>query len=304
MLTAVLVLVPVAAASPASAATLPPSDELSAFSCPIEEPYLTDFFHVDPDSGASTLVGGTGIEPECAFSAAMDPTTGISYYISQSDPTTLARIDVATGEATPLYELSMPGEIAGLVIALDGTGYFLAWDELYSIDLATGETSYIGELPTGCLFNAVDPTTGLIYAIHCTGAAYLLDVTTATLTPIGGLASDLAESWHGFQIDSSGRWWMNGSIRENPELTWPALFSSATADGVTETEFEGYFVEGEERVRIFPLLITRPLPEPVLPATGTAVPLSGAVMAGLVVLGGALVVVSAVRGRGARRSDA
>lgn len=296
-----------ATASPASAATLPPSDTLYALSCetgPAAGP--TDFsalYTLNPDTAVATLAGAasTGITGDCAGPAAFDPTTGRSYYISATATSTLALIDATTGVATSISGFTggstNPHSIA---IGTDGKAYAIWQNVLYSLNLQTGALAQVGDFMTdNCLYAfSVDPSTGLFYAIQCnTGAVYRVDVTTAALTSIGQIVGadpddDGEQDIFALQIDTAGRWWLEAVDYAGGD-PYSRLFSTAVPSGTTTPELEGSIEVNTFSLNTPSLLITYtdvPPPTPPLPATGSALPIGPLLGAlGLVLVGGVVV---------------
>ena len=201
-------------ASPAAAATLPTGDSLYAITCDddAEGDLSASLYSVSPVDAVGTMVGdGTGIIEDCAREAAYNPVTGESFYISYAlNSDALHKINTTTGVATEVG--SWNGDILGIphVIAIgkDGAAYIIDEGELFSLDLATANTTLIGDLGVEDIFGfSVDPTSGLFYATDNTGDAYRIDVAAATATFVGTVVGGTSLTFS-LQIDTSGAWWV------------------------------------------------------------------------------------------------
>lgn len=286
-----------AGASPALAAgrTISAGDAMYAIDCETLE--LVTGYSVNSTDAAVTKIGdGTPVfDHECAWQAAYDHSTGISYYIDEReggeiDYSSLHRFDPATGESSDVDIVTEPaGEgddpiIASMAIGLDGKAYAIDVDDnLYSLDLATAEVTFITGLADGQFFGfAAHPITGAFYVVNGS-ELFGIDVVTGTLTPLHELDFDQGTSVNSLQIDSAGVFWMlNGPMLAEQESE---LWSATTVDG---SELDSGSLSDGEIVLSSSLLI---IPGDALAATGSEVsvaPLYAAL--GVLLLGGALVV--------------
>jgi len=154
-------------------------------------------FTINLTTGASQLVGATGLANVIEGDLAFDPTTGELYGIYNLDAAQrqLFTIDPATGQATVI-----PGSLSGdpSAMAFDETGMLYVIDtslqELLAVDKTTGAISTIMPLNTALGSVAgmdVDPGTGTFYVADGgsdgTDTLYTLDPSTGELTEVGPL---------------------------------------------------------------------------------------------------------------------
>ena len=285
---------PLVFAGPASAATLPTGDQLWAISCDSGEEtgFSAILYSLNAADAAATPVGiGTGFEGDCAGQSAYNPVTGASYYLSWAEsPGKLAKIDLATGLATVIPftgdDYLDPNSIT---IGTDGVGYMLEQSWLSTFNVETGATTYLGDIGlTGFFGFAVDPTSGLLYAVDFTGASYLIDPVAKTATFQGNILGDAGgNNYYSLQIDTAGRWW----VQENAP-SGSLLLSGAkpNPDAATQFETAGLILDGDNDPYTQSLLITYPK---ALAATGldaTVLIGAGATAGLLLLMGGAVLV--------------
>jgi len=155
-------------------------------------------FRIDPVTGASTLVGPTGLRAIVEGDLAFNPATGVLYGVTNVE--TAARemftINPATGAATIVGPVSASANIDpsaleflpdGRLVTIDSLN-----DRLLTVDPATAAivSSVPLSSPLGVVAGlALDPSTGVLYAadggIDGTRSLYRLDATTGQLTLIG-----------------------------------------------------------------------------------------------------------------------
>lgn len=159
---------------------------------------------VDPSTGASQLIGSTGLTAIVEGDLARDPTTGQLYgcYNLMSGRRQLFTVDSETGAAT-----SIPGSLSGdpstLAFSSGGTLYGIdtSLGELLSIDKTSGAILDYKSLNVALGSTAgmaVDPLTGVFYVAdgesNGTDTLYTLNPATGVLTAVGplGLTDGLA----------------------------------------------------------------------------------------------------------------
>ena len=294
---------PFVVAAPASAATLPVGDSLYALSCQLDFELDEEFsilYSVDPADAHATQIGdGSGLEDDCAYQAAFDPTTGFSYYISSSsalEPTRLVRIDVATGDTTVIpWTGDWEGEYpTAMAIGKDGAGYAISGDNLLSLNPATGALHGLGDLNVSDLYGfSVDPTSGLFYAISEFSPAWRIDVAAVTATYLGNVDTGSGLDKLSLQIDTSGAWWV-AEAAAGPNYPTTQLWTGAAPVNEDPSVFAsvGYLddITNEFNPYSRSLLITYPK---ALAATGvdaTVLIGAGATAALLLLMGGAVLV--------------
>ena len=170
-------------------------------------PVPNALYQIDPVSGASTLVGSTGLTNIFEGDLAFNPVNGSLFGIENVDSASnrsLFRIDVTTGVATIVGNISAPnGDLSAM--AFDASG------RLFVID--TGNAMLLNVDPTTAGINssvslsmqlgarggmAFDPTTGTGYVADGgnggTNSLYTIDISTGVLTLVGptGIPSGLA----------------------------------------------------------------------------------------------------------------
>lgn len=286
-----------ATASPAFAAarTIPVNDRMYVLDCDSTEyANAVQGWSVDSTTAAITALpdGNLVAGERCAYQAAYDATTGISYFIDERDLdglfTSLFTFDPATGQSTEgpqTREETEPVRVVSMAIGLDGAAYAIDENEnLYSLDLATAQLEYIATIDDFNIFGfAVDPTTGLFWIAGDDGLR-TLDVATGA----AGIPSyyDYPEgvSVQSLQVDSAGVFWiLNAPMLPDSVIE---LWSKFATDNTNE--LSGNLAEGED-ARIATSLLIIPGPaEPALPATGVDATLPLIAGLGIVTLGGAL----------------
>lgn len=312
---AALFLVGVGGAAASAATPLPEGDALYALSCPQENqpafPYSLQLWGIEASTAVSTPIGSGSFEfgTVCAGQPAWNPVTKSAWVIVLTDdhdqPSVLAEIDVATGVATP-GALLLDGEeevqVASLAIGLDGAAYGISYTQLYSVDLESGALTAIGDgLPITYGFS-VDPTTGKFWAVGADGELMEIDVTTGEYTARGSLELNGA---YGLQIDSAGGLWIialnndeatqRTDLYSAPNLTLEEL---PTAVGVLTVTDVGQPLT--EALLLVPAAPSLEPEEPSLAATGASSGQTGIVLAGVLLLSGALVVAATRRARAGR----
>ncbi len=159
---------------------------------------------IDPLTGASQVVGATGLTTIIEGDLARDPLSGLLYgcYNLQSGMRQLFMVDPQTGGATPIPG-SLSGDPSALAFSSDGTLYGIdtSLSELLTIDKITGALLSYKTLNValGAVAGmAVDPFSGVFYVADGdsggTDKLYTLDPATGVLTAVGplGVADGLA----------------------------------------------------------------------------------------------------------------
>ena len=283
-------------AAPASAAprSVPATDAMYLVSC--DDIGGTEvLFSVDSATGATTQIGtGIGGENGCAGQPAWDATTNTAYYFDFFPDPTLNTIDLATGVTTPIAPFFLgvtPTDIDAIAIGVDGAAYALGNGTLYKLNLATAELTDPLPSKSDVWGFAVDPTSGLFYAVTDIAEVYSIDVTTGLPTFLDQLAFLPSLSSLSLQIDSAGTFWYLNSL--DPTTVWSS--DGTTFAGTEELSGPTNLAGTTENVFSEALLITpNTVPtEPALADTGVdATPAlllgTGAVLT--LMLGAALVV--------------
>jgi hypothetical protein len=162
-----------------------------------------DLYAIDTATGATQLIGGTGVSGGTISGIRWDATSGTSYLMSPSascGSSTLYSLDLSTG-ATQL--IGVASGVCIIDIAIDPAGVMygvdIVGDALYAIDKTNGSAQEIGSGLGGFDFNYaegmdMDPTTGILYFAGFDrntfqGAMYTIDTTTGIATLIGPIGS-------------------------------------------------------------------------------------------------------------------
>ncbi|KJC62977.1 DUF6923 family protein [Agreia bicolorata] len=268
-------------AAPAAAAggrSLPAGSSLYALSC--DEGILNpQLFSIDAATAGATAIGAaTSEENACAGQPAWNPLTSTAYFVSWGPDTTLGTVDLTTGASATVAPFTFEGggeRVDSLAIGLDGAAFAISGDELFTVDLTTGELAEVGQLGVVGLYGfAVDPTTGDFFAISPEGLLYSVDVTTGAATLVGdtGLNSGSFNAPFSLQIDSAGILWIEGDSFE-PDLGFVAnLWSVDPADLSSSSVLSGAIAVGEDPVYSEALLFVPAPVKPVVPVAPVVEP--------------------------------
>jgi hypothetical protein len=178
-------------------------------------------YAVDLGTGATALVGDTGLEP-ATTSLAFAP-DGTLYGVNDSD---LVTIDTATGAATVVGSLTCCANARGLTFAADGTLYLLMGNPgtFHSVDTTTGAATAIGGMGPNFI-GGLGATCDGVFALDSVDDTFeSVDVATGATTAIGPLG---ANGNGGLSTDTSGQLWLLG----RPEA--PVSSESFTIDSAT-----------------------------------------------------------------------
>ncbi|MDH6180374.1 LPXTG-motif cell wall-anchored protein [Microbacteriaceae bacterium SG_E_30_P1] len=283
VLVAALSLGLVALAAPAHAAppALPAGEHLVATTCDSETFPDLGLFEVDAATGTSTqLASADGAY--CGYQGGWDRVTHKFYFTTwDASFSVLHSYDPATNSVTTIGDITAGDEapnVYSLVVSLDGKGYFVEYDDLYSIDLTTGAATYLGDLEfeDSAWGFAVDPTSGLLYLLTEGGELYTVDPAAVTATGVANWSfSEGASYTYGLAIDSNGTAWV---VEYPGDEAYSALWSTPLATFGTTVELSGNITIGETGddyegwwVAIIGEPAPAPAPEPVLAATGVDV---------------------------------
>ncbi|MGE5360129.1 MAG: PEP-CTERM sorting domain-containing protein [Bacteroidales bacterium] len=164
----------------------------------------SSLYSIDPLTGAATLINNTGV----VNIEAIDFVGNTLYGVAFTDIPTIYTIDPATGAATQLLTATQStGYVRASYIQAPGTmivrgdgGLGCSGDCLFSIDLATGATSLIGQM-TGAAAGDSKLVSGLdlfsdghLYGVNANGQVFSVNGLNTTQIAAPGLAFlDLAE---------------------------------------------------------------------------------------------------------------
>ncbi len=174
-----------------------PTGSLYALTNSTAAQYPNSLMRVDPSTGASQLIGSTGLTAIVEGDLARDPTTGQLYgcYNLTSGKRQLFTMSAETGAATPIPG-SLSGDPSALAFDLNGTLYGIdtSLGELLTIDKASGAVLGYTSLNVALGSTAgmaVDPFTGVFYVADGesggTDTLYTLNPATGVLTAVGPL---------------------------------------------------------------------------------------------------------------------
>jgi LPXTG-motif cell wall-anchored protein len=302
VVTAALAFGLVAVAAPAQAAppALPEGERLVAASCwNLPYPDVT-LFEVDSATGVSNALAADTVNSNyCGYQGAWDRVTELFYFTTwDSSESVLLSWDPETAVITEIGTIAegdvFPNAYA-LVIDLEGNAYFNDYNDLYSLDLTTGEATLVGELTavtaSGWGFS-VDPVTGDLYLLEQDGDLFLVDPDAVTATYVASWPfSDDGDYAYGLAIDGAGTAW----VVESPgaDSTYSALWSTPLASFGDTTELSGNIVDSATEgdfsgwwVSLIPAAVAPPAPQ--LAATGVDATPAIAAAAAVLGLGGIL----------------
>lgn len=214
-------------------------------------------YSVDMGTGATALVGDTGLEPATS-SLAFAP-DGTLYGVNDSD---LITIDTATGAATIVGSLTCCANARGLTFAADGTLYLLMGNPgtFHVVDTTTGAATAIGGMGPNFI-GGLGATCDGMYAIDSVDDTLeTVDVATGATTEVGPLGEN---GNGGLSTDASGQLWLLG----RPEV--PASSESFTIDTATGAATFVATVDGNapSSLALAPLDCTDPPPSSTTTST-------------------------------------
>ena len=136
------------AAAPAFAVagpTLPAQDKLYVIECDQQDALSLQLYGVNSELGELTTIGsGLSGANSCAYQGAQMPGTDWFYYL---DSPTLLRVDLVTGDTEVIGEFTNGGltenSVYSMTFGPDGTAYAMTYDELFTVDVATAELTYL-----------------------------------------------------------------------------------------------------------------------------------------------------------------
>ncbi len=252
-------------ATSASAADLPPDELLYVIG--------DEVLYTSTADGVLTQVAPL-TDIDSVYGADWDPTTGLAYFFNDGLLCDLYSLDVTTGVATLVGPLEF-GNCDALDVAADGT-LRVGSDNgvIYTIDKTNGSTISDITVSIELSFLAQAPS-GVFYVGDYAGVLYTLDTSTGDTVEVA-TPNDYTES---ADFDRAGTLWMSVNGDE-----CQGLGSLSLADPEGSYVVEGDFLDGGSCISGYALFLA---PAPALPATGSAAPTAGVVLAGLALLLGA-----------------
>jgi hypothetical protein len=161
-------------------------------------------YQIDLATGATTLVGDTGLEPATtalAFSA-----DGTLYGVNDSD---LITIDTATGAATIVGSLTCCANARGLAFDADDDLWLLMGNPgtFHSVNRTTGAATAVGGMGPDFVGGLGATCDGVVALDADEDLLLSVDVATGATTEIGPLG---ANGSGGLSTDASGQLWLLG----------------------------------------------------------------------------------------------
>lgn len=170
-------------------------------------PFPNSLITIDPVAGTTTVVGNTGLTGIVEGDIAFHPLTGVLYGVQTGMGPGVQRnmftVDPVTGMGTILGPTGSTGDLSALAFSPSGVLYSLDTSGtgnslLLTLDTATGGTlgTQTMNLDLGSVAAMTfDPNSGIAYVsdrkpVTQDGMFYTLDVTTATLSPVGPLVME------------------------------------------------------------------------------------------------------------------
>ena len=205
-------------------------DRLMVLTCDNRFPYSVG--EVDTLTGFVTPIGEqiADGEGECWSQGVYNPADGQIYSVDWSHGTDgfplLRSINPATGEDTlmgPITDLRTDLGVNqySLAITADGDVFVASDSELFSLDLATGDATFIGHFNDGDDVNpsfysfAVNPVDGVLYGVSWIGQdVYAIDTETGSITLVDATWNDVVGGGSAsLTFDSNGlAWFQNDGL--------------------------------------------------------------------------------------------
>jgi WD40 repeat protein len=156
-------------------------------------------YRINPTTGASSLVGATGLKGVFEGDLGFDPTTGVLYGVQNvtTGGESLFTINTSTGVATTVGNVEKDGDLSALAFDKNGNLFILDDDNetLLEVNKSNGSIIHSVSLsldlgPVGGM--AFNPSSGQLYVVDGsdgayagTNSLYTLNTTTGALTLIG-----------------------------------------------------------------------------------------------------------------------
>jgi hypothetical protein len=195
-----LTLVGVTPATAGESRTLPAEQKMFAIDCTGNYPNL-QLFGIDSATAEPTAIGaGSELDQDCGLGAGWNPTDDTIYFVAHSWQfgQYLASVDTETGASQ--FEAVLTSEnqlitVDAFTIAADGDAFAFGRDDnsetgnsLFSVDLATGALTRIGDAPGNEFAMASDPSTGKLYAASSDGTVFSVDEKTGDQDYVGDVS--------------------------------------------------------------------------------------------------------------------
>jgi LPXTG-motif cell wall-anchored protein len=248
--------------------SLPAGDSMYTVDCSADSAELPELqiFGVVASTGVMTTIGsGAEIDgADCAGNGAVDPRTGLGYYVGWGDKdVSLISVDLTTGVSTKVATFEFEEEyiyIEGIAIGDDGEAYALGRtgggegnQGLFEVDLATGGLTFVAELATSFETLVVNPADDHLYGLTGSGDLYGIDEESGDLygiddesgelVPLASLREALNDedlTTRAMAIDGSGIFWVGiDTYNEESEFLAQELWSFDYTDVTSSLRFSG-----------------------------------------------------------------
>ncbi|MCY7411561.1 MAG: hypothetical protein LH471_00745 [Salinibacterium sp.] len=246
-----LLTAPAASAAPITA--LPEGDQIVLIDC---ENTPGQAFTMGADGAATPIGTGTVLlnDANCSPSGAVDPTTGIAYYIAWGDTNDLATLDLETGVSTTVATLSGDHDNScGIAIDASGDAFNADNNFLYSLNLATGVNTRIGDtlFQQTCSWG-INPVDDQIYWFTRTGPSgsdvYRINKDNGEATFVVSLDVSALNGYRpdGVVFDKTGIAWIQDDFGDGPD-GWYGVEPADLTEGIVYAP-TGYFNDVTETV--------------------------------------------------------
>lgn len=214
-------IVPVTAAAP----TLPDGDTLLAVDCGQQPGQVFEL----ATTGAATPLGEPAADDTvsgCGRTGDVHPQTGKVYWVSQSATFDLMMLDLSTGGSTFVATLDGPVGACGVQFDRAGDAYTAVYNDLYRIDVETGEMSLVGStgVDPRCAWG-INPVDDEIYWFTQGGPTssdvYRIDKTTGAKTFVVSLDVSGLDGYvpDGVVFDTAGIAWIQDDHSAVPDAS-------------------------------------------------------------------------------------
>lgn len=227
--TAILLVLGGTPAQAAQTRSLPAGNAYFAFDCPGGGSGVGEMATFDVLTSIGTIVGSNTPTPntDCASQAAYDAVSDSIYWVSWGATETLMKADVTTGESVEVGPFSASGGANSIAIDDQGNAFAIVeadtdhptptGEKLYSLDLTTGDMTFIAGLGGGvgaygsaCVFSfAFNPKDKQFY-INCDSLSYeisTVDVTNGDVALACDFSADPGTNVLGISFDTNGIGW-------------------------------------------------------------------------------------------------
>jgi hypothetical protein len=178
-------------------------------------PDANSLYTIDPNTGASTLVGATGLVGIIEGDLAFNPVNGVLYGVQLAQGTDIRQlftVDVATGATQIVASINDPdGDLSAMSFTTSGKLYMVDTQNSLLLQINATNGQVISNVSLSRSLGdvagmAIDPTTGVAYladgGVSGTNSLYRLTLSTGTLNLIG--STDTPSGLSGLTFASTG----------------------------------------------------------------------------------------------------